>query len=292
MRVLRFQIRLPTGQIEQLNVESERVLIGSGAHCEIRLPLDQAAIEHVSIELGPAGVFARALNFQPSPTINNVPFMQSPLPPEAVLGINHTQIAVAVADSVGMGAQAQKQKKGSSPLLLVGLALIVPAAGYLFFMPDEGGGTSRGGGGEPPALWGAPIAACQVGGVQALARARERMSIADSKRERRPFHVSDGVQAVPLFEEAAACYRTGGDNAAAAVADQAARAMRAELNDDYRTQQVRLTHALSVEDWALAQRQVRVLQQFTAGQKPGEYVTWLSNLDRKLKLKIGEGKKP
>lgn len=63
--------------------------------------------------------------------------------------------------------------------------------------------------------------------------------------------------------------------------------MRAELNDDYRTQQVRLDHALSVEDWALAQRQVRILQQFTSG-KTGEYVTWLSNLDRKLKLKIGE----
>ena len=37
MRVLRFQIRLPHGAIEQVNIESERVLIGSGGHCEIRL---------------------------------------------------------------------------------------------------------------------------------------------------------------------------------------------------------------------------------------------------------------
>ena len=286
MRVLRFQIRLPSGQIEQINIETERVLIGSGAHCEIRLPLDQAAVEHVLIELGPAGVFAKALNFQPSPMINNVPFMQSPLPPEAVLGVNQTQIAVAVADSAGLGGQSTQKKKGGSPLAMIGLALMLPAAGYLFLMPDENTGptlTKK----EAPPLWGAPVAACPVGGPQGLARARERMGIADAKRERRPFHVADGVQAVPLFEEAAACYRGGGDVPSAVVADEAARAMRAELNDDYRTQQVRLEHAMGVEDWALAQRQVRILQQFTLG-KTGDYVTWLSNLDRKIKLKIGE----
>jgi hypothetical protein len=290
MRVLRFQIRLPHGAIEQVNIESERVLIGSGGHCEIRLPLDQAAVEHVLIELGPAGVFARALNFQPSPTINNVPFMQAPLPQEAILGVNQTQIAVAVADSAGLGGQAQQKKKGSNPLALIGLALILPAAGYLFLMPDEGGGQNLGKKEAPP-LWAGPVTACPVGGPQALARARERMGIADAKRERRPFHVVDGVQAVPLFEEAAACYRAGADGASAAVADEAARVMRIDLNEDYRTQQVRLEHALGVEDWTLAQRQVRILQQFTLG-KTGDYVTWLSNLDRKIKLKIGETKKP
>ena len=36
MRVLRFQIRQPSGQIDQLFIDSERVLIGSGGHCEIR----------------------------------------------------------------------------------------------------------------------------------------------------------------------------------------------------------------------------------------------------------------
>ena len=92
MRVLRFQIRHPTGQVDQINVESERVVIGSGAHCEIRLPIDQSRVEHVLIELGPAGVFARALSFEPAPTINNIPFTQAPLPPESVLGVNQMQI--------------------------------------------------------------------------------------------------------------------------------------------------------------------------------------------------------
>ena len=87
MRTLKFQIRQHTGQVDQLSMEAERVLIGSGAHCEIRLPVDQARVEHVLIELGPAGIFARALNFEPPPTINNIPFQQAPLPPGAMLGV-------------------------------------------------------------------------------------------------------------------------------------------------------------------------------------------------------------
>ena len=53
---LSFRVQLPEGGPQQLLVDSDRVLIGSGAHCEIRLPIDQARVEHVLIELGPAGV--------------------------------------------------------------------------------------------------------------------------------------------------------------------------------------------------------------------------------------------
>jgi hypothetical protein len=55
---------------------------------------------------------------------------------------------------------------------------------------------------------------------------------------------------------------------------------------------VRLDHALATEDYVSAQKEVRVLLQFVEG-KSGDYVTWLANLDRKLKLKVGtlaEGK--
>src|SRR3954468_18853115 len=97
MRTLKFQIRQHTGQVDQLSMEAERVLIGSGAHCEIRLPIDQARVEHVLIELGPAGVFARALSFEPPPTINSIPFDQAPLPRDAVLGVGGCQIYVELA---------------------------------------------------------------------------------------------------------------------------------------------------------------------------------------------------
>lgn len=286
MRVLKFQTRLPTGQIEQLSIESERVLIGSGAHCEIRLPLAEARVEHVLIELGPAGVFARALSFEPPPTINNVPFTQAPLPPGAMLGVSGTQIYIEVLEGAAAGG-AQQQKKKSSPVMLIALLLMIPAAGYLFFGSDEGFAEPDAPRPQPPELWGPPAGQCPQGDrAAALGFARERMAIADAKRERRPFHVQDGVSAVPTYEMAAACFRAGGDPGSGNLADESAKYLRREMTDDFRMRRVRLDHALATEDYVSAQKEVRVLLQFVEG-KSGDYVTWLSNLERKLKLKVG-----
>ena len=288
MRVLKFQTRLPTGQIEQLSIESERVLIGSGAHCEIRLPLAEARVEHVLIELGPAGVFARALSFEPPPTINNVPFTQAPLPPGAMLGVSGTQIYIEIVEGAQAGGALQ-QKKKSSPIMLIALLLMLPAAGYLFLGDEEGfAGEAEPERPQPPELWAPPVTQCpQADRAAALGFARERMAIADAKRERRPFHVQDGVSAVPTYEMAAACFRAGGDVASGNLADESAKYLRREMTDDFRMRRVRLDHALATEDYVSAQKEVRVLLQFVEG-KSGDYVTWLSNLERKLKLKVGE----
>jgi hypothetical protein len=287
MRVLRFQTRLPTGQVEQLSIESERVLIGSGAHCEIRLPLAEARVEHVLVELGPAGIFAQALSFEPPPTINNVPFTQAPLPPGAVLGISGTQIYVEVAEgNQGQPGIASAEKK-KSPVMLIALLIMIPAGGYLF-LTDDNTGAQEEAKPTPPELWGPPVAQCPHMRDQreAISFGRERMGAADAKRERRPFHVQDGIQAVPIYETAAACFRAGNDPASANLAADSAKYLRSEMTDDFRMRRVRLDHDLSVEDYVSAQKEVRVLLQFVEG-KQGDYVTWLSNLERKLKLKIG-----
>jgi hypothetical protein len=291
VRVLKFQIRLHTGQVEQLNVEAERVLIGSGAHCEIRLPVDQARVEHALIELGPAGIFARALSFEPPPMINNVPFQQAPLPQGAVLGVGGCQIYVEVSnEGPSADGSVQGAKKKTSPVMMIALLVLMPAAGYVFLFSDDNDGATRPPPRVAPELWDQTAAACPQTGTQAIAFAREKMAVADAKRERRPFHVQDGVQAVPIYETAAACFKNGGDRQAAALAEDSAKFLRRDITDDFRTRRVRLEHALSVEDYVTAQKEVRVLLQFCEG-KSGDYVTWLSNLERKLKLKVGAVKK-
>jgi hypothetical protein len=289
MRLLKFQTRYPTGQVEQLSVETERVLIGSGAHCEIRLPLDQARVEHVLLEAHPQGLFVRALSFEPPPTINNVPFTQAPLPPGAVLGVGATQIYVEATEGQGQGQSAEK-KKGSSKITLLAMLIMLPAAYMLFFDDEDLSGQTRQTTKAPPELWAAPITQCPHQGAQALAFARERMAVADAKRERRPFHVQDGVQAVPVYETAGACFRVGGDGASAKLAEDAAQFLRREMNDDFRTRRVRLEHSLNTQDYVSAQKEVRVLLQFVEG-KQHEWVTWLQNLDRQLKLKVGASTK-
>lgn len=288
MRVLKFQTRLPTGQVEQLSIESERVLIGSGAHCEIRLPLAEARVEHVLIELGPAGVFARALSFEPPPMINNVPFTQAPLPPGSVLGITGTQIYIEVDETNALQTGMQTAEKKKSPVMLIALLLMLPAGGYLF-LGDDAASAADDQRPQPPELWGPPSPACPHARdrLEAVGYARDRMAAADAKRERRPFHVQDGIQAVPIYEMAAACFRAGADAPSGNLAEESAKYLRREMTDDFRMRRVRLDHALSIEDYVSAQKEVRVLLQFIEG-KQGEYVTWLSNLDRKLKLKIGD----
>jgi len=287
MRVLKFQTRLPSGQVEQLSIESERVLIGSGAHCEIRLPLDQARVEHVLLEAHPQGLFVRALSFEPPPTINNVPFTQAPLPAGAMLGVSGTQIYIETTEAA-VGGPSGEKKKRSSKISIIALFLMLPAA-YILFFEDDPIETTKVTTKQPPELWPLPITQCPHQQAQALAFARERMAVADAKRERRPFHVQDGVQAVPVYETAAACFRAGGDGASAKLADDSAQFLRREMNDDFRTRRVRLEHALKIQDYVSAQKEVRVLLQFVEG-KQHEWVTWLQNLDRQLKVKVGTRK--
>jgi hypothetical protein len=139
-----------------------------------------------------------------------------------------------------------------------------------------------------PALWSAPATSCpQAAPPQALALAAERETVAEGKRERRPFHVQDGVAAVTLFETASACFAAGGNADAAAASARSAKDLRAKVQEDYHAHQVRLEHALLVNDSVVAQREVKVLRAFTETAS-GPYVVWLSNLDRQLQLEASQ----
>jgi hypothetical protein len=286
VKALRFLVRYPDGRGEELTIEAERVLIGSGAHCEIRLSVDQAAMEHVAISMGPASALAEARAFEPPPTINGSPFQRAQLLPDAILGVGQVQMTVAVIEIAEKQGLAPRKQEKTSPATYVLAAIAIPLSLYVILSDSD---TQDG---EPPptevpALWAEPITSCPQGGKeQARALANDQNVLALARRERRPFHVQDGVRAVPLFETAAACFEAAGDPTAAREAAEAGKKLRLEVDEDYRTHRVRLEHAISVSDWRTAQVEARVLLAFTDGLQ-GEYVTWLSNLDRKLQLKYG-----
>jgi hypothetical protein len=102
--------------------------------------------------------------------------------------------------------------------------------------------------------------------------------------------VQDGVSAVSLYRTAASCFAAAGRGTEAANAEHEGQSLRARLSDDFRTQRVRLERALFIEDWKTARRQVRVLLAYTE-QTPGEYATWLSILERKLRTADDKAKK-
>ncbi|MFO0569441.1 MAG: hypothetical protein U0263_27525 [Polyangiaceae bacterium] len=287
MHALKFDIRHPDGRTEELRIESDRALIGSGAHCEIRLGLDQAAVEHVLVQLTPAGIFADAHSFQPPPTINGSPFTRTQIVQGSVLGVGYTQIVASVTEVAGAGDAAQKKEQKTSPLTLLMALIVMPLALYIILQdpPSDGVGKAPH---EIPELWGPPITQCpQSAREAALAKGLEQFTKAASKHERRPFYVPDGVQAVPLYEESAACFQAGGDVERAKKTNVLATKLRTDVAEDFRMHRVRLEHSLSTQRFETAQREVRVLLAFLQG-KEGEYVEYLSLLDRKLRIKYGD----
>jgi hypothetical protein len=286
---LQFRIRHPDGREEQLLVDSDRVLIGSGAHCEIRLPAAEAAVEHVLVTFLGGGVFATARALSPAPTINGSAFTQAPLLAESVLGVGQVQLLVGVVDIAENANVIKKKTERTSPMTYVLAAIAIPISLYIILdEPPSDGTSAKDRPKEVPALWASAAPACpQRAADQAVSFARDKRVIAEGKRERSPFHVQDGVLAVPLFQTAAACFRTGGDGAAARDSDGAADRLKRSLEEDYRAHQMRLEHAIEVRDLRTAQREVKVLMAMLSGQS-GPYVTWLSNLDRRLALKLGK----
>ena len=286
---LRFQVRHPDGRAEVLLVDSDHTLVGSGAHCEIRLPPEQSAVEHIEVLMTPGGVYARTRTLDKLPTLNGVAFEQSPIQPTDVIGVGQTQLQIAIAEIEDNPNVIKKKTQKTNPITYVLALAALPLAAYVL-LADDGRRTDDGIPKDVPELWAAPIVACPVSAQdQAGALAGEKRVLADAKRERRPFHVQDGVAAVPLYEVAAACFKTAGDVDRAQSASDSASDLRARVSEDYRAHRVRLEHALSVNDLPTAQKEAKVLRAFTEGLT-GEYVVWLGNLDRRLQLKLGEKK--
>jgi len=279
------EVRGPHGPVEKLAVHCARVLVGSGAHCDVRLPVEHAAVEHVELTAVEGRLHARARAFDPAPTLGGAPFVQSYVEPGVWIGIGPYQI---LATPVAEEATSADRRRGTARRPFVAIvavaATLLLAAGFSRRGTGADGRTPA----EPPPLWTGPVTSCpQTGTGSALAFARERATLAEGKRERRPFQVRDGVVAVSLFEVASACYVAAGEAERAAATSRDAGELRARVQADYHAHQVRLEHAIFVGDRPTAAHEVKVLRAFTEGSS-GPYAAWLSDMDRRLQLELAK----
>jgi hypothetical protein len=286
---LKFEIVHGDGRKEQLVVDTDLALIGSGAHCEIRLSTEDSHLEHVAVSLvGGGGIQAEARSNDPPPTVNGSPFTKTPLLAGSIIGIGNAQVTVSSVVIDEHADVIKKKTKKTSPAIIVLGILAIPIGIFAFTYEDDSNKNPEAPK-DVPALWAAPITACPAPADQAIGLAVDRKVMANGKRERRPFHVQDGIASVPMYETSAACFRAANQPQLAAEEADAASQLRAKIGEDYRAHQVRLEHALAVGDMVTAQKEVRLLRSFTDGHS-GQYVDWLSTLDRRLSLKLGTRK--
>jgi hypothetical protein len=284
VNVLRFDIRYPNGQREAAVVEGERALIGSASYADVRLPVDQAAYEHVVIEVMGQTIRAQARAQQPPATINGMPFTASTLNPETVLGVGNIQVFVALSsaalDQPRPGFEKDKKKEGSPIIRILGL-LAIPALGYMVIMDEEPAIPAPPSG--APALFASADVPCPEKAQQAaLAMAHEKMDLAEGKRERHPFAPAEGVAAVDLYRLSAACFRTAQYERLAVEAEQTSKQLKDSITADFRARRLRLEHMLAAKDYELVRKDVNTLIALTAGKK-GDYVSWLSKVSEDLK---------
>jgi hypothetical protein len=276
--LIRFEIRYADGRKEVTHVDGERALIGHGAHCDVRLPLDQAANEHVAVQIVGETVRVETKAFDPPATVNGLPFTTMPIGPDVPLTIGATRVFISLGDFgiEGVAVVKKRNKDGTSPFMKVlGVGVLVAGA-YMFMNNDEAEAPTAPM--QAPELFGPAATTCpQAAPDQARAFAVDKRDIAEGKRERSPFVPKDGVQAVELYEVAAACFRRAGDSAGASAAQSDAAQLRASITQDFRARRIRLEHLIGVGDYQLARYDVTVLRSLTEG-KPGPWVNWLAHV--------------
>lgn len=278
MEELVFDIRHADGRNERTAARAARVVIGSGAHCDVRLSADQAAFEHVAIESSPTGPLVRSLAMTPPTTIGGVPLSSVSLATTVVLRIGATQVQVTRI------AQAMTKKDSAvSPAMAAKLAVIGLLVGAIFMVsrmneepPLE----------EPPRmpeLFASSATECpRTDPAEARAVADDLRANGDGARERSPFDPREARSAIKSYETAAACYLLAHNAEASDEAAQNARRMRDETLLDFRARRVRLERLLLVKDYELASQDVTVLRALTEGQQ-GEYSQWLSSVAQEIK---------
>ena len=278
MSVLRFEITLPDGSKESLQTDAGSILIGRGAHCDIRLPDGVCALEHVAVEVasGTLRVLSRA--FTPAATLNGETFSEANVRGDALLRIGAVAIQLSLAEAAGERL-ASKPDSGSIVLRAVGVVAALCLGAMLFFRATRRVETVPT---RVPELWNDARVTCPMSTPgQARAFAVDKRIIADGKRERHPFYASDGVDAVGMYRLSAACFEKAGDAASASELEAAARQLRADVNDDFRVRRLRLERALQTHQNDVAVRELRMLRTLTLG-KQGPYIDWINRLARKL----------
>jgi hypothetical protein len=276
-----FEIRYETGKNERIEVEGDRILLGSGAHCDLRLAPEVAAWEHVVLTAEGEGMVARLIAKGAHATVDGASFRQAQLVDGSRIRIGEIELIYRVSTA----ARAGKRKRAPSFALLLAV-LFVPAVLFVaaharsndaFGPPDK----------VPPPLGEVATQCPAETREQALALAREKDASAQAKRQRWKFHTRDGVEAVVLFEVAAACHAAGGDAEGAASSGLLARAMRAGVLQEFQVYRVRLERALERNDARVALAQIKYLRDMLFTRDiDDEYVRWLTIMQRKLEAKV------
>lgn len=273
------------GKQELHEVQADRALVGSGAHCDVRLPPDQAAVEQLLIEARDEEIFVKVCAFEPPCRLNGAPFLEARLSPDSVIELGKLALRVRLGELKQANKPAKKVVSQSHPAVQA-LGLIGVAAGLYFVLdtpPEEESALTRAA--TPPALFGEAGPDCPHGDpAAARSQAMQDHMDAENKRERSPFYARDGLLAVPLYERAAACYERAGLSELARETRSAAGNLKRRMADELHVRHVRIERFIAQEKFEPLRRELRLASEFVQ-DRSHPYAHWLAAVARETEVR-------
>jgi len=276
MAKIELQLQREGRHPELICFDSERVLIGSEAYCDVRLPNDEAAPEQLLLEVQGSTLRVTALSASRPLTIDGRRAARGAVASGSVLGLGKLTIQVWLDRGVPTAAAGGTLRRRLS------VAAVAVAVGTLGLLALLAGESKRRDPAVPPGLWAAGAIACPATQPrEALAITLEKETLADAKAQRQPFIAKDGVDAVRLYRVAAECARTAGASEAHATLASTADSLQSAIDADYRVRRLRLDYSLKIGDKRTAGREASMLRELLRGREDA-YTRWLAALDSKL----------
>jgi hypothetical protein len=273
------------GKTSTFEAAAGAMLVGSGSHCDVRLPPEEAAVEQLLIEPRGEHVYLRSLTRDGALRFDKAVFEEGELASGARLVLGDLQLRVGVRTQQKRSAKAAEspvQTMITRAVLMIGIGI----GAHQLLYPAADGGVLRSAVAAPPLFARANQRGCNVADERDASYQAERWALeASLKRERAPFYPKDGVASVGLYEAAEACFTKAGRRGDAERMHDTVAALRGNLDDEFHVRQVRLERFLQHEKHDQAQREVGVLLTFVAHQD-GDYVQWLGAVQRELNARF------
>lgn len=278
MAKLELELQREGHRPEIICVESERVLIGSEAYCDVRLPSDEAAPEHLLLEVSGQSMRVVALSAARPLWLDGRATVRGTIVSGSTIGLGKLAIRVWLDRGASDVAAPRTFLRRAMVTIACGLVLLGLAAAIL--LSD---GAKAGAKAAPPLLWQASPAACPASRPrEAIEVALEKATLAEAKAQRQPFIAREGVDAVRLYRVAAECARVAGASEQHAALSTTADSLQGAIDMDYRVRRLRLDYSLKIGDKRTAAREAAMLRELLRG-KEDAYTRWLTALATKLR---------
>jgi hypothetical protein len=267
---------------EPVDVDGVRALLGAASHCDVRLGPDRAAPEQLRFEVHNGQLFAEVRATSPVVLLNQLPFHQGRLLPDAVLTFGKLEVKVTLEQHLvtdGKQGEARVRPAFVAIALLLGVVLALALVKLSQRRPPVPAPV------VPPLFAAEPAPRCPEESAEAARLAAlEFVAQADAKRERAPFLPEEGLSAVPLYRAASACFARVGDAELARDQGMRADALQRYVERDYHLHQVRVYLAHRSEDMETLAHEARVLSRYLR-DRSAPYSVWLDQRQREIEAK-------